>query len=110
MRDVNTTKGLHGLRTMLSSKKRSIPKVQSSAYLDLYMMGKEKERLLKEIERLGMRNNVINKRLREIDAKMGEAREAADLAGAGAKIKSSGNPRMQKTEMEKPWKKMSLKY
>ena len=48
MRDVNSLPGLHKLRTMFSAKKRSIPRVQSSTYLDLYMLDKEKERSLKE--------------------------------------------------------------
>jgi len=111
MKDVNTMKGLHGLRTMLSSKKRSAPRIRSSAYLDLYMMGKEKDRLLKESERLGMRSSIINKRLREIGDEMGKIREAGDsVSRAGAKKNSSGNPRGQKAGTEKPWKKMSLKY
>jgi len=105
MRDVNTLKGLHGLRTMHSSKKRSIPRVQSSAYLDLYMMGKEKERLLKECEKLGLRNTGIKKRLEEIDAEMNK------LQGAETAPKTSASsPKRDSTETKKQWKKMSLSY
>ena len=44
MRDVDNLRGLHSVRTMQSSKKRSIPRIQSSAYLDLFMLQKEKAR------------------------------------------------------------------
>lgn len=70
MGDVNSLKGLHRLRTMHSAKKRSIPRIQISAYLDLYMLNKEKERLLKESKRLGMKDTGIKKRLEEIDLEM----------------------------------------
>ncbi|MDP3011508.1 MAG: hypothetical protein Q8N27_02215, partial [Candidatus Hydromicrobium sp.] len=63
MRDVNTISGIHAVRTMISTKKHSIPRIQSSIYLDLYMLKKEKERLLKEAERLDLRITVIKKRL-----------------------------------------------
>ncbi len=55
MRDVDSLPGLHAVRTMQSSKKRSIPRIQSSSYLDLYMLQKEKDRLIKENERLLMK-------------------------------------------------------
>ena len=88
MRDVNSLSGLHKLRTMVSAKKRSIPRVQSSTYLDLYMMNKEKERLLKESERAGMRDTGIKKRLEEIDLEMNRLQEADPVLSG----KSSENP------------------
>ena len=110
MRDVNSLPGLHKLRTMFSAKKRSIPRVQSSAYLDLYMLNKEKERLLKESERVGMRDTGIKKRLEEIDLEMNK------LQGVETPAKESGNPTSsertytQKDGVKKEWKKMSLNY
>ena len=110
MRDVNSLPGLHKLRTMFSAKKRSIPRVQSSTYLDLYMLNKEKERLLKESERVGMRDTGIKKRLEEIDL------ETNRLQGVEAPVKSSGNPSSsertytQRDGVKKEWKKMPLNY
>jgi len=118
MRDVNSLPGLHKLRTMFSAKKRSIPRVQSSTYLDLYMMNKEKERLLKESERVGMRDTGIKKRLEEIDLEMNR------LQGAETLVKSSGSPSSSRSEqsratgsaytqkngVKKEWKKFSLDY
>jgi hypothetical protein len=110
MRDVNSLPGLHKLRTMFSAKKRSIPRVQSSTYLDLYMMNKEKERLLKESERVGMRDTGIKKRLEEIEMEMNR------LQGVETPVKSSGSPSSseraytQRNGVKKEWKKMSLNY
>ena len=115
MRDVNSLPGLHKLRTMFSAKKRSIPRVQSSTYLDLYMMNKEKERLLKESERVGMRDTGIKKRLEEIDLEMNR------LQGVETPVKSGGTFRneqsrttesayTQRNGVKKEWKKFSLNY
>jgi hypothetical protein len=111
MRDVNSLPGLHKIRTMFSAKKRSIPRVQSSTYLDLYMMNKEKERLLKESERVGMRDTGIKKRLEEIDLEMNR------LQGVETPVKSSANLTSsseriytQRNGVKKEWKKMSLNY
>ncbi|MCG2725129.1 MAG: hypothetical protein L6420_02530 [Elusimicrobia bacterium] len=107
MRDVNTVKGLHGSKTMLSTKKRSIPRVQSSAYLDLYMLGKEKERLLKEGERVSLRGTLIEKRLKEVDSEMGKLQEAEAIAKSSANTNSSYP---QGNSVKKEWKKMPLSY
>ena len=111
MKDVDTLKGLHGLRTMFSAKKRSMPRVQSSGYLELYMLGKEKERILKEDERLDIRKDALKKRLGEIDMEINKLREAPQ-----SEIKSapnagfSGGTFTQKNGVKKVWKKMSLNY
>jgi len=110
MRDVNNLPGLHALRTMFSSRKRSMPKVQSSAYLELFMLGKEKERLLKESERLSMRDAVIKKRLEEIDQETNRLQGAEDTGRANANISSSGRPFTEKDGAKKEWKKMALNY
>ena len=55
---------------MHSSGKRSIPRVQSSTYLDLYMLRKEKDRLEKEIYILDKRKKDILKKLDEVNKEM----------------------------------------
>lgn len=104
MRDVNNLKGLHIVKTMQSTKKRSIPRIQSSAYLDLYMLNKEKERLIKEDEKLCMRREAIKKRLQEIDLDTNKLQEAEAI------VKTTGRTSTQKNEVKKEWKKMSLNY
>ena len=110
MRDVNSLKGLHVVRSMHSTKKRSIPRVQSSTYLDLYMLNKEKERLLKEGERLGLRDTVIKKRLEEIDLEMNKMQRTESTAKTHPNLSSSERALTQKNGTRKEWKKMSLNY
>lgn len=110
MRDVNSLPGLHKLRTMVSAKKRSIPRVQGSAYLDLYMMSKEKERLLKESERLGMRDTGIKKRLEEIDLETNRLQEVETPVKSSGSPNSSERAYTQENGVKKEWKKMSLTY
>jgi len=110
MRDVNGLKGLHAMRSMHSAKKSSIPKIQNSAYLDLYLMNKEKERLLKEGERLGSRNNVIEKRLGEINHQMSGLQEAENKDKANISSRSPGRASTHKDGIKKEWKKMALNY
>lgn len=112
MRDVNSLPGLHKLRTMFSAKKRSIPRVQSSPYLDLYMLNKEKERLLKESERVSMRDTGIKKRLEEIDLEMNGLQGVdPDLSGKSSGCPSSSERAYtQRNGVKKEWKKMTLNY
>jgi len=95
--------GLRDIKTMLRSKKRSLPRVQSSAYLDLYMLRKEKDRLEKEIYIMEKRKEAIEKRLDEINTEMDK------LVKAEA-VKQQANPEESKRSSEKNWKTMSLKY
>ena len=110
MRDVNGLKGLQVLRTMHSTKKRSIPRIQSSAYLDIYMLEKEKERLLKESERSGMRATVVKKRLEEIRAQTNKLQGADAVGKAKTSLSSSGDVFTRKDGAKKEWKKMTLNY
>jgi len=112
MRDVNSLRGLHAVRTMLTTKRRSIPRIQSSTYLDLYMLNKEKGRLLKENERLRMRSEAIRKRLEEIDLEMNELQEVPQGGiKASRNESSSGRQNLtQRNAVKKEWKKMPLNY
>jgi len=94
---------------MFSAKKRSMPKVQGSAYLDLFMLGKEKKRLLKESERLAMRDAITKKRLEEIDQEVNKLQEAEVVKGSSS-VGFSGRPFTQKGGVKKEWKKMALNY
>ena len=111
MKDVNTISGVHTVRTMISTKKHAIPRIQSSTYLDLYMLNKEKERLLKEAARLALRNTVIEKRLEEISLEMYKLQDAETVSNGGeGKINPSGRAFNQKNEVKKEWIKMPLNY
>lgn len=103
VRGVTELSGLREIRTMHSSKKRSIPRVQSSAYLDLYMLRKEKDRLEKEVFILEKRKKSLQKRLDEIDTEMKKLEEAESRRG-------QANPDGFKKPPAKDWKTMPLKY
>ncbi len=110
MKDVNNLKGIHGAGTMQSRKKRSIPRVQSSTYLDLYMLDKEKERLLKEDRKLSMRKDCIRKRLEEIEHEISKIKEAEVASKAGKGTSSSGRAFAQTNGAKKEFKTMALTY
>ena len=110
MRHVNSLKGLRVLRTMQSRKRRSIPRIQASPYLDLYIFNNEKERLLKEAERLALRNTVITKRLEEIDLEINKLQKAEAIVKANGNLSSLDGNFTQKDGVKKEWKKMPLNY
>jgi uncharacterized membrane protein YgaE (UPF0421/DUF939 family) len=103
VRGATEISGLRDIRTMHSSKKRSIPRVQSSAYLDLYMLRKEKDRLEKEVYILDKRKNGIQKRLDEINTEM-EKLEKAEA------MRREANPEGLKKSSRRGWKTMTLRY
>jgi len=103
LKGVTEVTGLRDIRTMHSSKKRSIPRAQSSAYLDLYMLRKEKDRLEKEVYNLDKRKKNIQKRIDEINAEMDKLEKEETL-------KRQDRPKKLKKPSEKGWKTMPLKY
>lgn len=103
MKGVSEISGLRSIKSMHSSSKRSIPRVQSSAYLDLYMLRKEKDRLEKEIYILEKRRKDIQKRLDGINEDMDK------LQKAETERKERATGEIAKPS-EKEWKTMSLKY
>lgn len=96
--------GLREIRTMGSSKKKSIPRVQSSPYLDLYMLRKEKDRLEKEAYVLDKRKKSVQKRINDIDAEMVKLEELEEAR------KSERKGCVHKKPPVREWNTMSMKY
>jgi predicted nuclease with TOPRIM domain len=94
---------LRDIKTLQGSKKRSIPRVQSSSYLDLYMLRKEKDRLEKEFYILSKRNKNIQNRLNEID------KEMEMLEKEEGKKRQTSLSKFKKPK-KKEWRAMLLKY
>jgi len=109
-RNTNDIRGLRNIRSMRSTGKNSIPKNQSSTYLDLYMLNIEKKRLLKEDESLSIRKDTIRKRLEEIKLEMDRLQEVKAIVEATGNVGSSGGTFTQKDGVKKVWKKMPLNY
>ena len=106
-RGVSDISGLRNIRSMHSTSQRSIPKNQSSAYLDLYMLRKEKERLEKEDTMLEKRKAGIQKKLEDIKKEM-EVLESSAQQEMGWQ---AGQREVVKEETQKKkWKKMGLSY
>ena len=63
---VKTIKGMQSLKTLKSIQKSAIPEKQDADYIKLYMLEKEKIRLLNEQSRISLRLEIIQNRLKEI--------------------------------------------
>jgi predicted nuclease with TOPRIM domain len=96
-------KGLKETRTMHGSQKRSMPRVKSSAYLDLFILGKEKDRLLKELSVMEKRKEGLDKRLAEIAVEWKKLDEA--------KVRERRLPSDESGDLRpKDWKKIPVTY
>jgi len=103
MKGVSEIGGLRSIKSMHSSSKRSIPRVQSSAYLDLYMLRKEKDRLEKEIYILDKRKIETQKKLNDVNKQMDKLLKAEPE-------RKEGVSQEVKKPKESEWKTMTLKY
>lgn len=106
MRGVTDISSLRDIRSMRSVGRRSIPTVQSSSYLDLYVLQKERERLEKERSFLEKRRRGIERRLKEIQEQMETLEKSAQGGSGGGGVESA----FTKGPSEKQWKRMALKY
>jgi len=105
MKDVNSVKGVHNTSTMSSARKRSIPQTQSSSYLELYMLEKEKERLLLERNKMSVKMGIINNRLEEIEM---ETQRLAKIKGLDRDFLEK--ELLKAKEENVVWKSVSLNY
>jgi len=106
MRGVTDVSGLRDIRSMRTTGQRSIPRRQGSAYLELYMLRVEKERLEKEAALLGKRSQGLQKRLEEIQKQM-------ERLERSAQTQRPGNGGEKTTELNRPakkWKSFSVNY
>jgi len=55
--------GIHGINTLHSTGKRSIPPTPKSAFLELYLRQNEKERLMKQQNRLKRQGDQVHKNI-----------------------------------------------
>ncbi len=100
--------GLREIRSMHTASRRSIPRVQCSAYLHLYVLQKAKERLEKEAALLTKRLQAIHKRLEEIGAQMGGLeQQSAQSEGPGDGVRKAAKP---SGPTKRQWKTLALKY
>lgn len=106
MRGVTDVSGLRDIRSMRTTGQRSIPRRQGSAYLELYMLRVEKERLEKEAALLGKRSQGLQKRLAEIQKQMGSLEQSAQAERPG----NGGEKAAERSAPARKWKSFSMNY
>jgi hypothetical protein len=95
-------KGLRETRTLQGSKKRSMPRAQNATYLDIFILGKERDRLDKEMIIIDKRRTSMRRRLDEIAIEMknleeAENREKRPMPGKSNKCLAKGYKTMAMT-------------
>ena len=75
--------GIHDLKSLSSTGRRSIPPSPKSAFLDLYMRQNEKNRLVKEKIRLHRRRKQVNQNLTIINKRMARLLKTATTGNKG---------------------------
>jgi len=103
VRGVMELKGLSETRTLQGSKKRSMPRAQNATYLDIFILGKEKDRLEKEMIIIDKRKTSMQRRLDEIAVEMKKLEEAEIR-------KKRATPGAPKSHHKKGWKTMAMTY
>jgi hypothetical protein len=103
IRGVLKLKGLRETKTLQGSKKRSMPRAQNATYLDIFILGKERDRLDKEMIIVDKRKASMRRRLDEIAIEMNNLEEAENRKKRAAPDKSKRCP-------AKGWKTMAMTY
>jgi hypothetical protein len=103
IRGVMKLKGLRETRTLQGSKKRSMPRAQNATYLDIFILGKERDRLDKETIVIDKRKASMRSRLDEIVIEIKNLEEAENRGKRAASGKSQRGP-------AKGWKTMAMTY
>lgn len=101
---MKATKRVPGLREVKSTHSigmRSIPKVQRSSYLELYTLGREKERWTKEISELDRKRGIAVKQLESVLKRVILLQKETS---------EEGNDKIRRTVSGKPIKTMAMTY
>lgn len=104
MRTKRPTSSLSGIKSIHSAGIRAIPKVQRSGYLDLYTLGREKDRLEGEISALDKRKSAAAKQLNNVVKRVVQLQKETSEAGHAKNKKNIYSPRV------KSLKTMGIKY
>ena len=88
MKRLSQIPGIAHIKSAHSIGVRSIPKVQRSPYLELYMLRNEKDRLKREICALDKRRNALKKQLDSTSARIEKLQAEVDQQRAVKVCKS----------------------
>lgn len=67
MKGLEQLHGLSRLRTLHSTRQRSIPRRQRSTEIEIFLLQKEKDRFIAEADRIKKRFEAVRARIRNID-------------------------------------------
>ena len=94
MKGIQHIHGIRDVKSIHSAGAGSIPRIQRSDYLKLYMLKREKDRLEKEIFALDKRRNAadrqlnsINKGIKKLDEETGEVEEIKTCVNSAGGLK-----------------------
>lgn len=96
-------KGLGETKTLHGSKKRSMPRAQNATYLDIFILGKERDRLEKEMRIMEIRRASMRRRLDAIAVEIKSLKEAENHEKLAVHDKARKCP-------AKGWKTMAMTY
>ncbi|MFA5820389.1 MAG: hypothetical protein WC854_14075 [Bacteroidales bacterium] len=97
-------KGLQSIKSMQNVVKSGIPNKEESDFIKLYLFEKERTRLKSEEIRILLRLEIIQNRLKEIQAYNDEKAEQMNVPELGEKSKKHGK------SDKKDFKTMSIDY
>lgn len=106
---MSNTRGIGSLKTASSAHIYSIPNSHRSAYLDLFMLQKEKEKLQKESKKITDRLENHMNRINEVDEQMTKLSERQGSQEKRFHTKKD-NDRPISPERKTKWETMSLGY
>jgi len=108
MKSINeVTSSIHDIKTPRAANLHAAPKAGgSSAYLDLFVLNKEKERLMKEEANLEKRKVQIHKRLQEIEGHV----ERCEKLLANRDEPKAKKAREPSVTTKEGWQKMPIGY
>lgn len=101
-------KGTADIKGVTGSKIHSAPRIGDTAYLDLFILKKKKDRLEREEKALKKRKERIGKSLSEIKKETELAEKMAEKGKEKESRKKSSEPRIKPPSKE--WRKMTLNY
>jgi len=108
-------KSLQDLNTTTTKRIRARPPQRGNTHLEMYLLGKEKQRLQQEMANLDQRRGRIQKRLMEIQEELVQLRQVAqqmeDETSDDAGAEATATPAKPSPGQAQPrWKTMPLEY
>jgi len=103
LKSVTDICSLRNIRSMHTTGQRTIPKSEGSAYLNLFMLRKEKEKLEKE-------KGVAEKRIAGIDKRLADIQKETDELQKLTEQEKVKQVNKGPVIEDKKWKRMPLNY